>query len=200
MVAMLLSLFMALLPVAQQTSDALAFDIRANKNLLLGKGEKTKTEYYDVVITQQPTSGVLVKLPYTRKGGKFTFDLHHRVAMTNDFGGAAEVMTMVEVVTGGTNSLGVFTLSSKVDAGDKFDEGIAKTSSAEIDKYVTPLSRKTVVIKTLPGPQSISIVGKALIITRGATTTRVETPGTRIATVSNFKFEEATEGTRLSVD
>ena len=53
-------------------------------------------EYYDVVITQQPTSGVLFKLPYTRKGGKFTFDLHHRIGMTVDFGLPAEVR--IEVV------------------------------------------------------------------------------------------------------
>jgi len=200
MVATLLSLMLALMPALQQRNDSLQFDIRANKNLILGKGERTKGEYYDVVITQQPTSGVLIKLPYTRKGGKFTFDLHHRIAMTNDFGLPAEVMTMIEVVTGGTNSLGVFTISDKISPGDKFDENIVKTSPAEIDKFITPLSRKTVTIKTLPGPQSIAIVGKALIITRGATTTRIETPGTRVATVSNFKFEEVSEGTRLSID
>jgi hypothetical protein len=200
MIATLLSLMLALMPAVQQRNDSLQFDIRANKNLILGKGERTKGEYYDVVITQQPTSGVLIKLPYTRKGGKFTFDLHHRIAMTNDFGLPAEVMTMIEVVTGGTNSLGVFTISDKISAGDKFDENIVKTSPAEIDKFITPLSRKTVTIKTLPGPQSIAIVGKALIITRGATTTRIETPGTRVATVSNFKFEEVSEGTRLTID
>ena len=120
--------------------------------------------------------------------------------MTIDFGLPAEVMTMVEVVTGGTNSLGVFTLSGKINPGDKFEENIVKTSSAEIDKFITPLSRKTVTIKTVAGPQSIAIVGRALIITRGDTTTRIDTPGTRIATVSNFKFEEANEGTRLSID
>ena len=200
MVAMLLSLLMALMPSAQQRNDSMRFEIRANKNLLFGKGERSKAEYYDVVITQQPTSGVLFKLPYTRKGGKFTFDLHHRIGMTIDFGLPAEVMTMVEVVTGGTNSLGVFTLSGKINPGDKFEENIVKTSSAEIDKFITPLSRKTVTIKTVAGPQSIAIVGRALIITRGDTTTRIDTPGTRIATVSNFKFEEANEGTRLSID
>ena len=200
MIGLVLSVLMALTPFAEQRNDSLLFDIRANKNLILGKGERTKTDYYDVVITQQPTSGVLIKLPSTRKGGKFTFDLHHRIALTDDFGLPAEVMTMVEVVTGGTNSLGVYTILDKITAGDKFDENIIKTSPAEIDKYVTPFSRKAVSVKTLPGPQSISIVGKALIITRGANTTRIETPGTRIATVSNFKFEEASEGTRISVD
>jgi hypothetical protein len=48
-----------------------------------------------------------------------------------------------------------------------------------------------------PGPQSISIVGQMMIISRGSTTTRVDTPGTRIATVSNFKFQEVPQGTLL---
>src|SRR5262249_17440053 len=159
----LLSFFMALAPFAQQQqANALPFDIRANKNLLMGKGEKTKREYYDVIITQQPTSGVLIKLPYTRKGGKFTFDLHHRISLTNDFALPADVMTMIEVITGGTTSLGTYTISDKIEAGAKFDENIAKVSTADIDKYVTPLSRKTITIKTIPGPQSVAIVGKAV--------------------------------------
>src|SRR5207245_4741331 len=58
----------------------------------------TGTPYYDVVITRQPTQGILIKLPYTKKGGKFSFDLHHRMAMTEDFGLPAEVTTVVEVL------------------------------------------------------------------------------------------------------
>jgi hypothetical protein len=191
---------MALLPAAQQQNNSLPFDIRANKNLLFGKSEKTQMEYYDVVITQQPEAGVLIKLPYTRKGGKFTFDLHHRISMTSDFPLPAEVTTMIEVITGGTNSLGVFTIYDKVNPGDKFDDPIVKTSTAEVDRYVTPLSNKAVVLKIAPGPQSISIVGKSRVVTRGAITTRIDTPGTRIATVSNLKFEDATDGTRLSFE
>jgi hypothetical protein len=200
MLSVFLSFFMAFAPLAQQQGNSLPFDIRANKNLLMGKGEKTKRDYYDVVVTQQPTSGVLIKLPYTRKGGKFTFDLHHRIALTNDFPLPADVMTVVEVISGGTTSLGSFTLSDKIESGAKFEENIIKTSSADIDKYVTPLSRKTISIKTIPGPQSVSIVGKSVIITRGANTVRNETPGARIATVSNFIFEETSEGIRLSID
>jgi len=191
---------MALAPLAQQQGNALPFDIRANKNLLMGKGEKTKRDYYDVIVTQQPTSGVLIKLPYTRKGGKFTFDLHHRISLTSDFALPADVMTIVEVISGGTTKLGTYSLSDKIEPGAKFDENLIKTSSADIDKYVTPLSRKTISIKTIPGPQSVSIVGKTFIVTRGANTTRIETPGARIATVSNFSFEETSEGVRLSID
>jgi len=163
----------------------------------MGKGATTNRSYYDVVITKDPVSGVLIKLPYTKKGGKFTFDLHHRIAMTEDFGLPAEVTTVVEILSGGTTSVGAYTIADKVNPGDKFDESINKTSSAEIDKYVTPLSRKTITLDIRPGPQSISIVGQMLIITRGTTTTRVDTPGTRIATVSNFKFQEAPQGTTL---
>jgi hypothetical protein len=196
MILMLISMLLPWMPFAQEGKD-IDFDIRARQNLLMGKGETSGKPYYDVVITRDPGSGVLIKLPYTRKGGKFTFDLHHRLAMTEDFGLPADVTTVVEVMSGGTTSVGVFTVAGKINPGDKFDESVNKASSAEIDKYVTPLSRKTVTLNIRPGPQSISIVGQMLVISRGTTTTRIDTPGTRIATVSNFRFQETPQGAQL---
>lgn len=198
MISLLISMLLSLTPFAQNPSS-LQFDVRARQNLLMGKGATTGQPYYDVVVTLQPNAGVLIKLPYTRKGGKFSFDLHHRIAMTDDFGFPAEVTTVVEVLTGGTTSIGAYTIATRINAGDKFDEEIMKTSNAEIDKYVTPMARKTVTIDIRPGPQSISIVGQMLIITRGSTTTRIDTPGTRIAAISNMKFFEMPEGTPLKL-
>ena len=196
MILMLISMLLFSMPFAQELKNT-AFDIRAKQNLLMGKGTNTGRPYYDVVITKDPVSGVLIKLPYTKKGGKFTFDLHHRLAMTEDFGLPAEITTVIEILSGGTTSIGAYTIADKVNPGDKFEEPISKTSSAEIDKYVTPLSRKTITLDIRPGPQSISIVGQMLIISRGSTTTRVDTPGTRIATVSNFQFQELNQGRSL---
>src|SRR5215467_4976006 len=196
MLALLLSLILPWTLWAQE-GQTIPFEVRARQALLMGKGATTGLPYYDVVITRQPTQGILIKLPYTKKGGKFSFDLHHRIAMTADFGLPADVTTVVEVLSGGTTSLGVFTIADKINAGDKFDEPVVKASNAEIDKFVTPMSRKTFKMDIRPGPQSISIVGQMLIITRGATTTRVDTPGTRIAAVSNFKYEEAPLGAPL---
>jgi hypothetical protein len=196
MISTFILLLLALTPFAQEAKEP-QFDVRARQNLLMGKGATTGLPYYDVVITQQPNAGVLIKLPYTKKGGKFSFDLHHRIAITEDFGLPAEVTTVVEVLTGGTTSIGVYTIADTINAGDQFNETIIKSSDAEIDKFVTPMSRKTFTLDIRPGPQSISIVGQMLIITRGKTTTRIDTPGTRIAAVSNFKFEETTQGTPL---
>src|SRR5215831_14767165 len=196
MIALLLSLIMPWTFFAQ-AGQSIPFDIRARQALLMGKGGNTRASYYDVVITRQPTQGILIKLPYTKKGGKFSFDLHHRIAMTEDFGLPAEVTTVIEVLSGGTTSLGVYTIADKINAGDKFEETIIKASSAEIDRFITPMFRKTITMDIRPGPQSISIVGQMLIITRGATTTRVDTPGTRIAAVSNFKFVETPLGAPL---
>jgi hypothetical protein len=198
MISFLISMLLGLTPFAQNGTP-LQFEVRARQSLLMGKGATSGQQYYDVVVTNQPNAGVLIKLPYTRKGGKFSFDLHHRIAMTDDFGFPAEVTTVVEVLTGGTTTIGVYTIATRINAGDKFDEAIVKTSNAEIDKYVTPMDRKPVTIDIRPGPQSISIVGQVLIITRGATTTRIDTPGTRIAAVSNMKFFEAPEGTPLKL-
>ena len=169
------------------------YAIRADANLFFGRGESTGTEYYDVAITSQPSDGVLIKLPYTQKGGKLTFDLHHRVGLSADYGLPAEIMTVVEVVTGGTNQLGTYTMPDMIGEDAEFDEQIERASDAEIDRYVTPMSRKTITINTQPGPQSISIVGRNLNIVRRGTTTQVNTPGTRIAMVSNIVFEEVRE-------
>src|SRR6266705_3307098 len=197
MISAVICLLLALTPFAQEAKD-LQFDVRARQNLLMGKGESSGSSYYDVVITRQPNAGVLIKLPYTKKGGKFSFDLHHRIAMTEDFGLPAEVTTVIEVLSGGTTSIGVYTIADKINAEDKFDETIIKASSAEIDRFITPMFRKTMTMDIRPGPQSISIVGQMLMITRGATTTRVDTPGTRIAAVSNFKFAETSPGVSLT--
>ncbi len=199
MIAMLLSLVMAMVPFAQTQGNVLPFEIRADKNLILGKGEKSGETYYDTVITNEPSKGILIKLPYTQKGGRFSFDLHHRISLTPNFADA-EITTIVEVITGGGTSIGVYTLIDKINSASQFDETIAKVNTSEVDRYVTPLSRKTIVIETKSGPQTVSIVGKTSIVTRGSTSTRVDTPGIRIATISKLKFNEATTGTRLSVD
>ena len=176
--------------VSSDVTQDVAYAMRADANLFFGTGESTGTEYYDVTITSQPSAGVLIKLPYTLKGGKLTFDLHHRVGLSGDFGLPAEIMTVVEVVTGGTNRLGTYTMLDMIGEDAEFDELIDRASDAEIDRYVTPMSRKTITINTQPGPQSIAIVGRDLNIVRRGTTTQVDTPGTRIAMVSNIKFEE----------
>ena len=199
MIAMLLYFVMAMTPFAQTPGNVLPFEIRADKNLIFGKGEKSSETYYDAVITRESSKGILVKLPYTQKGGRFSFDLHHRISLTPNFADA-EVTTIIEVITGSGTSVGVYTLIDKVTSASQFDETIAKVSTAEVDRYVTPLSRKTITIETMSGPQTLSIVGKTSIVTRGATSTRVETPGIRIASISRMKFNEATTGTRLSVD
>jgi hypothetical protein len=198
MIALLISMLLAWTPFAQDGN--IQFDIRARQNLLMGKGATSGVDYYDVIITRQPNAGVLIKLPYTKKGGKFSFDLHHRIAITEDFGLPADVTTVIEVLSGGATSHGVYTVSDKINQGDKFDETIIKASKAEIDRFVTPLSRKSVTLDIRPGPQSISIVGQMLIITRGTTTTRIDTPGTRIAAISNLKFQEAPQGTPLKLE
>jgi hypothetical protein len=190
MIAALVSILIFLTPFRAVQGDPLPFDLRARPELLFGKGGKTSSGYYDAVVTRQPDQGVAFKLPYTQKGGKFRFDLHHRLALTPDFAFPAEVTTAVEVITGGTNSLGTFTLSTVIDADGAFDEAIAGTSTADVDRSVGLRGRKTVTLTTQPGPQAVSIVGKYQAVTRGTRTVRVETPGARIATVSNFGFED----------
>jgi hypothetical protein len=199
MLAILFSLVMAMSPFAPIQAKALPFEIRAKDNLILGKGEKSGEVYYDVVITKEAANGIPVKLPYTQKGGKFSFDLHHRVSLTPEYKDA-EVTTIVEVITGAGTSVGVFTFIGKIDAGGKFEEPIMKANTSEVDRYVTPYGRKTITLETIPGPQSLSIVGKSTVTTRGTSSTRIDTPGVRIATVSRMQFLPPVQGEKLNND
>ncbi len=184
----------------QSVGSVLDYEVRAPQNLFFGTGVSSGGPYYDVPITELPTEGVLIKLPYTQKGGRLTFDVHHRIGLSDDFGLPAEIMTVVEVMTGGTNRLGIYTLLDQIGPDAASVEPIERATDVEIDRYVSPLSVKTISINTEPGPQSISVVGRDLNVTRSGRTTRVDTPGTRIAMISNIRFEEIREGTPLSFD
>jgi hypothetical protein len=194
--SLVLSLLMWLTPQAQRNVELL-YDIRAAEKLIMGKGLTSGAQYYDVVVTRQPTSGVLVKLDYSRRNTRFSFDLHHRLSLDPGFVYPANIITNIEVLSGGTTSMGTFTISDTINAGDVFEESLEKVSKADVDRYVTPFGRKRISLTTIPGSQSISIVGQSVIVTRGTRTTRVETPGQRIAIVSNFAFEENRPGTAL---
>src|SRR5437773_8235938 len=98
MISLLISVLLAWMPLAQEGKD-IPFDIRARQNLLMGKGGTSGSLYYDVVITRQPTQGILIKLPYTKKGGKFSFVLNNRIAMPEDLALPAEVPTAIEVLS-----------------------------------------------------------------------------------------------------
>src|SRR2546428_13402289 len=100
MISLLISVLLAWMPFAQEGKD-IPFDIRARQNLLMGKCGTSGSLYYDVVITRQPRQGILIKLPYTKKGGKFSFELHHRITMPEDFVLSAELTNVSEIISAG---------------------------------------------------------------------------------------------------
>ena len=200
MLSMLLSVMMLLIPVAQQPNAELLYEVRVPDTRLLGKGKTSGLVYYDVPITRQPNSGVLIKLDYSRRNTTFSFDLHHRVSLDPGFAYPADIITTVEVLSGGTTSIGTFTIVDTIKSGDVFQEAIDKVSNADVDRYVTPFGKKTITMKLGGSSQSLSIVGQSVIMTRGAKTTRIDIPGQRIAVVSNFKFQEDRPGTQLTID
>jgi hypothetical protein len=204
MLTMVLSLLMALTPLGQQNSGGLPlkgqlkWENRAAEKLLMGKGQKSGNPYYDVVVTRQPLDGVLIKLDYTRSPTKLSFDLHHRVSLDPGFVYPADIITNIEVLSGGTTSIGTYTISGTIKAGEVFEETIDKVSKADVDRYVTPFGKRRISMNLVPGSQSISIVGQSVIMTRGTKTSQIETPGQRIAVVSNFTYEENKPGTPLN--
>jgi len=199
MLSGVIALLMFLSPFAQQ-QGSLRYEVRALESLKFGKGTTSGLQYYDVVITRQPNSGVLVKLDYSRRNTTFSFDLHHRVSVDPDFVYPADITTNVEVLSGGTTSIGSFTIVNTITSGAPFEESIDKVSKADVDRYVTPFGKKTITMKLAPGSQSLSIVGNSVIVTRGTRNVRNDTPGQRIAVVSNFKYLDDQPGTILTID
>ena len=199
MLSGVIALLMFLSPFAQQ-QGSLRYEVRALDSLKFGKGATSGLQYYDVAITRQPNSGVLVKLDYSRRNTTFSFDLHHRVSVDPDFVYPADITTNVEVLSGGTTSIGSFTIVNTITSGDPFEESIDKVSKADVDRYVTPFGKKTITMKLAPGSQSLSIVGNSVIVTRGTRNVRNDTPGQRIAVVSNFKYLDDQPGTILTID
>jgi hypothetical protein len=200
MLAGVLSLLMFLTPLGQQRGAELRYEIRAGETRMLGKGQTSGASYYDVVVTRQPSSGILIKLDYTRSDTTFSFDLHHRVSLGPDFVYPAELITTVDVLSGGTSSIGTYTIIDTIKSGDVFAEAIERVSKADVDRYTTPFGRKTITMKMGSGSQSISIVGQSVTVTRGTKTTTINTPGQRVAVVSNFKYLESRPGTLLTID
>ena len=200
MLSTMVSLLMLFMPLGRQQSAQLLYEVRASPALTMGKGVTSGLTFYDVVITRQPNSGVLFKLDYSRRNTSFSFDLHHRLNLVPDFPYPAEIITNIEVLSGGTTSIGTFTIIDTIKSGDAYEETIDKVSKADVDRYVTPLGKKTVTLRLGAGSQSLSIVGQAVSIKHGATTTRIDTPGQRIAVVSNFRYQEEQPGTILTVD
>ena len=180
--------------------ELLLLDVRAREALTFGTGVESGDRYFDVPITQQANQGVLLKLGYTQRGGELSFDMHHRAGLSDEFGLPAEIMTVIEIITGASNRLGSYTLLSQVSQDAQSDEAIDRASTAEVDRYVAPLGRKHITIKTDPGPQSISVVGRELTISRDGFVTYIDTPGTRIAMISNIQFEETRQGETLTLD
>src|SRR6185503_20070463 len=167
MLVMVLSLLMALTPLGQQNAGGLPlkgqlkWENRAAEKLLMGKGQTSGIGYYDVVVTRQPTEGVLIKLDYTRAPTKFSFDLHHRLSLDPGFVYPADIITNIEVLSGGTTSIGTYTISSTIKAGEVFEETVDKVSKADVDLYVTPFGTTRISLNLIPGSQSISIVGQS---------------------------------------
>ena len=195
MLSMVLAFLLAFTPLAQQPE--VLWSNRADAKLLFGKGQTSGREYYDLLITRQPTAGVLIKLDYTRRPVKLSFDLHHRLSLDPGFVYPAEIITNIEVLSGGTTSLGTYAIATTVKAGDGFEEIIDKISKADVDRYVTPLGRRTISLNLVSGSQSISIVGHSVVVSRGTRTTTIDTPNQRIAVISNLKAEENRTGTQL---
>ena len=199
MLSALLSLLMLFTPLARQ-EVLLKYEIRAQEALKFGKGQNSGLQYYDVVVTRQPNSGVLIKLDFSRRNTTFSFDLHHRLPLDPDFVYPADVTTNIDVMSGGTITIGSFTVVDTIKAGYTFTEPIDKVSKSDVDRYITPIGKKTITLKLAPGNQSISIVGQSVVVTRGAKNVRNDTPGQRIAIISNFKYQEDQPGTILAID
>jgi hypothetical protein len=194
---------MLLTPLAQQSNAELRHELRVDPSRLLGKGQTSGREYYDVVITRQPNAGIPIKLDYTRRNTTFSFDLHHRLSLGPDFAYPATVTTTVEVISGGTVSLGIFTIIDEVKQGEVFEETLDKVSKAEVDRYITPFGRKTVTMSsTADLSRSASLANRSSSLAERARRASIlrgsALPSYRIS--NSWKIDRARNSPSTSID
>ena len=177
MLSMMLSLLMFLIPVAQQPNAELLYEVRVPDTLTAGKRQNfrpcvlrrphhpsAELRRSDQARLQSKEYNVLLRSPSSRCRSI----RHLRILRTS--------LRTVEVLSGGTTSIGTFTIVDTIKSGDVFEEVIDKVSNADVDRYVTPFGKKTITMKLGASSQSLSIVGQSVIMTRGAKTTRIDTP------------------------
>jgi hypothetical protein len=71
MIAMLLYFVMAMTPFPQTPGNVLPFEIRADKNLIFGKGETSSETYYDASLPRSPQRAFLSNCPIRRRAAVF---------------------------------------------------------------------------------------------------------------------------------
>ena len=161
---------------------------------LLGQGAATGRTFCDVLIGNDPASGVQVPLPPHRGDVVLRFDLHNRHLYSEDEvrSGRAyrRYLSTIGVMTADVTLLSRFVVESEFrTAVDLLDRVLGGGGPGGL-KAVAPVGVESVVLTIPEEEQSVSLLGEVLAVTGpDGRATRFATPGRPIAVVSQVTVE-----------
>jgi hypothetical protein len=177
-------------PAAMRTEPA-----KVNCPQVLGVGIQTGRTFCDVVMTRDPTEGIIVPLPAHNGAVTLLFDLHNRHTYSEDLAktarGFRRYTAVVGLLASDNTPLGRAVVHSEFrNAKDLFDRIASGTGPAGL-KAVAPtgVESVTIVIPADEPTESISIVGLKLTETRIDGTTVTEAIARPMATISNVTLQ-----------
>jgi len=161
----------------------------------LGQGVQTARTFCDVIVTREPSEGVIVALPAHTGAVTLTFDLHNRHTYSEELAktprGFRRYTALVGLLASDNTPLGRAVVHSEFrTARDLFDR-IAGGSGPAGVKAVAPTGAEavTIVIPADEPTESISIVGLRLTEGRVDGTDVFQASGRPIAIISNVMLQ-----------
>jgi hypothetical protein len=160
---------------------------------VLGQGVRTRLEFCDVLISRNPSDGVLINVPPHDGAAYVTFALHNRHTYSEEEVRARRAYARY------TAGVGLLTMT-----GDLLDRAAVQSEFfGEQDLYdriqgdagprglkaVAPIGAERVRIEVDPKSTQVSLLGEKLVVTRRDQSATYSIVGTPIASVSDIKVE-----------
>lgn len=154
----------------------------------LGVGIKSKRQFCDITVGNDPTKGIVMRVPPHAGTTTLLFDLHNRFPVSGAKLPFTRAVALVAVLNGSNGTVisraGVMgELRKELDLFDRIG-GAGPASS----KTVAPGRAESVSVILPASVTSISIVGVRLELTEGAERTEFSAPGRPVAIASNMRI------------
>lgn len=159
---------------------------------VLGRGQRTKMIFCDIVAGRDPASGARIKVPPHVGSARLTFTLHNRHLYSEEQiragqGYARYLATIGALALDGTLLTRAVVLSEFRTAKDLVDR--IEGAAGEPLKAVAPTGAEPIMVEVPAEIEEVSLLGEKLEATRADGRETYTSPGRLIATVSDVKIE-----------
>jgi hypothetical protein len=159
---------------------------------VLGRGQRTKLIFCDIVAGRDPASGARIRVPPHVGSARLTFTLHNRHLYSEEQiragkGYVRYLATIGALALDGTLLTRAVVLSEFRTAKDLVDR--IEGAAGEPLKAVAPTGAEPIMVEIPAEIEEVSLLGEKLEATRAEGRETYTSPGRLIATVSDVKIE-----------